>query len=432
MKISIFGLGYVGTVSSACLARLGHKVIGVDVNPGKSPLIEKDLPELLFEMVSKSRLRATQDVLEAIEKSDISLICVGTPSNNKGNLDLNYVKRVCKDIGKALQKKSTHHLVLVRSTMLPGSTERTLIPSLEDASGKKVGVDFGVCYNPEFMREGNSVQDFFHPPMNVIGGINEKDLDTVAALYAEIEAPLVRTEYRVAEAVKYVSNVFHALKIAFTNEIGSLCKELSIDSHEVMEVFCLDEKLNLSSAYLKPGFAFGGSCLPKDLKALTYRAKELDLDIPLLNAILAANQSHIQRTLDLVYECRKKKVGILGLSFKPGTDDLRESPMVTLVETLIGKGFQIKIYDRNVSLARLTGSNKEFIEKEIPHIASILVEDIYEVLSSSEIIIIGNAEEEFRKAMSKIQSDQIVVDLARILDKETLSSTRATYHGICW
>jgi len=440
MKISIFGLGYVGVVSGACIATLGHRVIGVDVNPvkvrmvdeGKSPIIEKDLPELLRGVVDKELFKATENASEAVAQSDISMICVGTPSKTNGNLDLSFVKRVCSEVGEALRHKPTYHLVVVRSTMLPGSIEETVIPSLERASGKKAGFDFGVCYNPEFMREGTSVQDFFHPPMTVIGGKGEKDVDPLAELYKEIDAPIVRTGYREAEVVKYICNAFHALKISFANEIGALCKELVIDSHEVMEIFCMDRKLNISPAYLKPGFAFGGSCLPKDLRALNYKAKELDLNVPLLNSILSANQYHIQRVLDSIYQKKKKKVGILGLSFKAGTDDLRESPMVTLAETLIGKGFQVKIYDRNISMARLTGSNKEFIEKEIPHISSILVEEIEEILSSSEVIVIGNTDEEFRRVLDEVQPEQIIIDLARIKNKMDLKSTPYTYEGICW
>lgn len=357
---------------------------------------------------------------------------MGTPSNANGNLDLTFVKKVCSEIGEALRHKVAYHLIAVRSTMLPGSVEGTVIPCLEEASGKKAGFDFGVCYNPEFMREGTSVQDFFHPPTTIIGGPGENDKDTLAKLYEGIEAPVVKTSYRVAEAVKYVCNAFHALKISFANEIGAICKELMIDSHEVMKIFCMDGKLNISPAYLKPGFAFGGSCLPKDLRALIYKAKELDLSVPLLNSILPTNQLHIQRALDLIYQNKKKKIGILGLSFKAGTDDLRESPMVTLVETLIGKGFQVKIYDRNISMARLTGSNKEFIEKEIPHISSILVTKIEEILSFSEVIVIGNNEEEFRRALNHVQPDQVVIDLACIKNREDLKSTPYIYEGICW
>lgn len=440
MRVSIFGLGYVGTVSGACLAKLGHSVIGVDVNPtktkiinsGKSPIIEIDLPELMAEVTSSKMFTATMDASKAVSQTDVSLICVGTPSNQNGNLDVTYVRRICGEIGEALRSKSTYHVIVVRSTMLPGSTEEIVIPSLEAASGKKMGSHFGVCYNPEFMREGSSIHDFLFPSMTVIGGTKQEDIDKAASLYEAIDAPLIRTGLRVAEAVKYVCNAFHGLKIAFANEIGSFCKGLSIDSHEVMRVFCLDRKLNISDAYLKPGFAFGGSCLPKDLRALSYKAKEMDLDIPLLNSIMPANRNHIQRALELVYQFKKKKIGILGLSFKAGTDDLRESPMVALVETLIGKGFQVRIYDRNVSLAKLTGANKEFIEKEIPHISSILVGGIDEIFLGSEIIIIGNAEQEFRTAISKHDSTHIILDLARIADPRSLRDKPFSYHGICW
>jgi GDP-mannose 6-dehydrogenase len=440
MEISIFGLGYVGLVTGVCLAKLRHNVIGVDINPTKvkliqqkkSPIIEKDLPELLEEVTSKRLFRATQNTSEAVSQSDISLICVGTPSDNNGNLDLTYVKRVCKEIGEALRSKSTYQLIVVRSTILPGSVEGVIIPALEEASRKKVGSDYGVCYNPEFMREGSSIYDFNHPPMTVIGGNNKRDIDAVAALYKEIDAPLIKTNYRVAEAVKYVCNTFHALKISFANEIGSICKKLKIDSHEVMEIFCRDQKLNISTAYLKPGFAFGGSCLPKDLRALLYKAKELDLTLPLLSSILPSNQEHIQRTLNMIYQFKKKKIGVLGLSFKPGTDDLRESPMVTLVETLIGKGFQVKIYDRNISMARLTGANKQYIEKEIPHISSILAKEIKEVISFSDVIIVGNAEDEFREAITKIKPTKILIDLARIMRQEDMIPITFAYQGICW
>jgi GDP-mannose 6-dehydrogenase len=440
LKISIFGLGYVGAVTGACLAKLGNRVIGVDVNPvksamineGKSPIIEGDLPELMAEVASTKMFKATIDAAEAVRETDVSLICVGTPSRPNGNLDLTYVRRICAEIGEALRSKSTYHLIVVRSTMLPGSTDDVVIPGLEAASGKKMGSHFGVCYNPEFMREGSSIYDFLNPSMTVIGGTKQEDVNKAASLYRTIDAPLIRTSIPIAEAVKYVCNAYHALKIAFANEIGSLCKGLSIDSHEVMRAFCLDRKLNISDAYLKPGFAFGGSCLPKDLRALSYKAKELDLEVPLLNSIMPANRTHIQRVLELVYQFKKKKIGILGLSFKAGTDDLRESPMVALVETLIGKGFQVRIYDRNVSLARLMGANKEFIEKEIPHISSIMVGDIEEIIAESEIIIIGNAEEEFRVAISKWDSRHIIIDLARLADAPDLQDKPFTYHGICW
>lgn len=440
MNISIFGLGYVGVVSGACLAKLGQNVIGVDlsknkvelINEGKSPIVEKDLSDLIMDVSSRGLLRATESASEAVLGSDISLICVGTPGNTKGNIDLSNIERVCIQIGESLRQKVTYHLIVIRSTILPGTVEKIIIPNLEAASEKRAHVEFGVCYNPEFMREGSSIYDFFNPPMNVIGGVKEQDIETVEKLYGSMDTQLVRTGWREAEAVKYVCNAFHALKISFANEIGTICKELSIDSHDVMEIFCKDRKLNISQAYLKPGFAFGGSCLPKDLRALNYKAKELDIEIPLLNSILSSNEIHIQRALELIYQSKKRKIGILGLSFKPGTDDLRESPLVTVVETLIGKGFQVKIYDKNVSLARLTGSNKEFIEKEIPHIASVLTEEISEIFSTSEVIVIGDGENEFKRQIDNIGPHQIVIDIDRVIDKETKSDAIFEYHGICW
>ncbi len=442
MKISIFGLGYVGAVTGACFAKMGHTVIGADVNEtkvqlindGLSPIIEKDMPQLMQEVKANKSFRATRSASEAISGSDVTLICVGTPSNNNGKLDLSVVKKVCEEIGVEIKSKKSYQVIVVRSTMLPGSVEEVVIPMLEAASGKKAGVDFGVVYNPEFMREGSSIYDFYHPPMTIIGGNKESDINAAAALYQSLEAPLVKTGYRAAEAVKYVSNIYHALKITFANEIGTLCKELMIDSHEVMDIFNMDKKLNISSAYLKPSFAFGGSCLPKDLRALTYKGKELDLNLPLLNSILNANQVHIQRTLNRIYYYHKKNVGILGLSFKAGTDDLRESPMVMLVETLIGKGYNIKIYDKNISLARLVGSNKKYIEKEIPHISSLLVEEVEDILQSSEVIILGNKEEEFQNVHTKIRRDQIILDLCRAINKNNLSvdNRSFTYDGICW
>ncbi|MCJ7646138.1 nucleotide sugar dehydrogenase, partial [bacterium] len=288
MRISVFGLGYVGCVSAACLARDGHKVMGVDINQnkvdiinsGRSPVVEKDIDEIIKEVVKSQKLIATTDVKEAVGNSEISMICVGTPSNDNGSLDLKYVKRVCVEIGTGLREKDEYHVVVVRSTMLPSSVEEELIPILEKTSGKKAGVDFGVCMNPEFMREGSSVYDFYHPPMTVIGELDKRSGGIVEEIYANIDAPVVRTAIRVAEMIKYVSNAFHGLKVCFANEIGNICKKLGIDSHEVMEIFCMDKKLSLSPYYLKPGFAFGGSCLPKDLRALLYRGRREDLRLP--------------------------------------------------------------------------------------------------------------------------------------------------------
>lgn len=440
MKISIFGMGYVGVVSGACFAKVGHTVIGVDVNPvkvnlinkGKSPIIEKELPELVASVVAKGNFSATTNTNDAIKRSDISIICVGTPSNANGSLNLNYIMRVCEEIGQALRTKKGYHIVSVRSTVLPGSMEKVIIPKLESSSGKKLGRDFGVCMNPEFMREGSSVFDFSNPPFTLIGSSDKKTIQAVASLYEKINAPVIKTSFRIAEFVKYVCNAFHALKITFSNEIGNLCKEMGVDSHEVMDIFASDIKLNISKAYLKPGFAFGGSCLPKDLRALLYKAKELDIESPLLKSILPSNQLQIQRAIDMIMRSRKKKIGIIGLSFKAGTDDLRESPMVLLVEYLIGKGYKIKIFDKNVSISKLVGANKEYIQQQIPHISSLLSGKIEDVIKFAEVLVIGNTGGETKKALKKIKSNIIVIDLARVFDELDKMPDSLPYEGLCW
>lgn len=438
MKISVFGLGYVGTVSAACLAHQGHDIVGVDINEvkvnminqGQSPIIEQDLEEIIKKGVSEGRLRATTDALEGIHHSDISLVCVGTPSNSNGSLNLQFVERVCREIGRGLSKKKSRHVVVVRSTMLPGSTEERVIPALEESSGLRAGQGFGVCVNPEFMREGTSVYDFHHPPFTLIGEHRERDSDVVAKLYETIDAPLIRVPLRMAEMVKYVNNAFHALKVCFANEIGNICKKEGIDGHQVMDIFCLDAKLNLSPYYLKPGFAFGGSCLPKDLRALLYHGRRRDLELPVLRSILPSNERQLKRGFELIKETRKKKIGILGLSFKASTDDLRESPLVGLIETLIGKGYDVKVYDRNVSMARLHGTNKRYIEKEIPHISTLMCASLTEVVEGAEVVVIGNQDPEFVKALEMVRPDQVIIDLVRITDD--FSQTNGQYQGICW
>jgi GDP-mannose 6-dehydrogenase len=438
MRISVFGLGYVGCVSAACLAQDGHKVMGVDINQnkvdiinsGRSPVVEKDIDEIIKEVVKSQKLIATTDVREAVRNSEISMICVGTPSNDNGSLDLKYVKRVCVEIGTGLREKDEYHVVVVRSTVLPSSVEEELIPILEKSSGKKAGVDFGVCMNPEFMREGSSVYDFYHPPMTVIGELDKRSGGIVEEIYANIDAPVVRTAIRVAEMIKYVSNAFHGLKVCFANEIGNICKKLGIDGHQVMEIFCMDTKLNLSPCYLKPGFAFGGSCLPKDLRALLYRGRREDLRLPLLDSILDSNENQVKMGIDLITKTKKKKIGIFGFSFKPGTDDLRESPMVELIEILLGKGYKISIYDKNVSIAKIFGANKEYIEKEIPHISSLMSSSIEEVLSRSEVLVIGNNSEEFKQIPKLMREGQIMIDLVRIANGK--NEAKSEYEGICW
>ena len=438
MKISIFGLGYVGCVSAACFAKQGIDVVGVDLNQtkidmisdGQTPIVEKDLQDLISTAVRENKLSATSDPDEAVLGSEMSLVCVGTPSLPNGDLDDVYAERVSKNIGIALQKKDDYHVVVYRSTLLPGVVEGKLIPLLEKYSGKKAGMDFGVGVNPEFLRESTAVYDFFNPPKTVIGALSEVDIEKIAMLYQGIEAPMVKTTIPVAGLVKYADNIFHALKVVFGNEIGTICKALGVDSHKVMEIFCLDTKLNLSPYYLKPGFAFGGSCLPKDLRAINYVAKKNDLDLALLPSILESNKKHISNTIQSIMSMGKKKLGFLGLAFKAGTDDLRESPLVEVVEFFIGKGYDIKIFDHSVSLARLCGSNKAYIEDHIPHIAKLLCRDLDEVVDHSEILIIGNKDPLFKEIIYNRQGGKAVFDLVRISDD--LPADNPGYSGIAW
>lgn len=436
MKISIFGLGYVGTVSAGCLATDGHSVIGVDpnktkvdlINQGVSPIVEKDIGEMIAAAAKNNVLRATLDVRDAVINSDISMVCVGTPSQLNGNLDLSHVRKVCEQIGAALKEKSAFHVVVARSTMLPGSMRTVVIPALESYSGKKAGVDFGVCNNPEFLREGTAVFDYYNPPKTVIGETDSKAGELLMQLYEKMTAPLIRTEVETAEMAKYADNTWHAVKVAFANEIGNLCKAEGIDGHKVMEIFCQDTKLNLSPYYMKPGFAFGGSCLPKDVRALMYKGKSLDMDLPLINAILPSNQRQIEKGIKMIVEKGNKKIGILGFSFKAGTDDLRESPLVEVIEFLIGKGYELKLYDKNVNLAALTGANQDYILNHIPHISRLMASSMDEVLNFAQTIVIGNGAAEFRSVPDEIKPEQVVVDLVRIVPK--LSGDQ--YDGICW
>lgn len=437
MKISVFGLGYVGTVSAGCLAASGHSVWGVDVNAdkvasinsGAAPIVEPQISDLIAKAKSQGLLRATVSSEEGILSTDVSFICVGTPSHANGSLDLTHLKRVCEDIGSALKGKNNPHTIVFRSTTLPGTTEDVAIPILEKQSGKMVGQGFHVCYNPEFLREGTSVKDYYHPPKIVIGERNTGEGDIVEAIYEGISAPTVRTSIRAAEMVKYSDNAFHALKVTFANEIGSICKKLGIDSHAVMDIFCQDTKLNLSKVYLRPGFAFGGSCLPKDLRALSYQAKRTDVDVPVLNAILSSNASHIKSVIQRVVGLGKKRVGFLGMAFKPDTDDLRESPLVEVIETILGKGFQVKIYDKSVATSRLIGANKRFVEEHIPHLSSLLTERIEEVTEQSQVVVVGYTSPDFEPALRRMRADQFIIDLARIGGHEGFT---ASYDGICW
>jgi GDP-mannose 6-dehydrogenase len=436
MNITVLGLGYVGCVSAACLAQQGHRVFGVDVkalkvdliNQGHSPIVEKSIGDIIHQVVSDGQLTATTDAVSAIVQSEISLICVGTPSEPNGSLDIQYVHNASRDVGRALRESKNYHVVVVRSTVLPGTTESVVIPAVEGESGKRVGQDFGVCTSPEFMREGSAVEDYYHPAFTLIGARDQRSAELVEAMYKQVNAPVIKSDIRTAEMVKYVSNAFHALKVSFANEIGVLCKGLDIDSHKVMDVFARDTQLNISPKYLRPGFAFGGSCLPKDIRAVLHRAKSLDLDLPVLSAILPSNDRQIEHAYQMIQRTNQKKIGILGLSFKAGTDDLRESPMVRLVERLLGKGYDLLIYDKDVSMATLIGANKEYIEQVIPHISSLIVSDMGEVLTHADVLVIGHNAPEFRDVLGHKQQ---VIDLVRI-EKDLSDLDRTRYQGICW
>lgn len=435
--VSVFGLGYVGCVSAACLAREGHTVVGVDVSRGKvdmvnagmATIVEHGITELVGEMVQAGRLSATTDVAAAVARTEISLVCVGTPSQSNGGLDLGYVERVAAEIGAALRAKAGWHVVVIRSTVLPGTTSSVVTPILERESGKRAGVDFGVSMNPEFLREGTSIKDFDDPPFTVIGAEDERTAASVAALYQGIHSPVRVVPLAVAEMVKYACNSFHGLKVAFGNEIGSICKALQVDSHEVMRIFCEDTKLNIAPTYLRPGFAFGGSCLPKDLRALAYRARQLDVHTPVLAATLASNEEQITRAYEMVRATGLRKVGVLGLAFKAGTDDLRESPIVALVERMIGKGLQLAIYDGHVSQANLIGANRDYIEKEIPHIWSLMRDSVREVVEFGDVVVIGNGTPEFRGIQPQLRDGQLVVDLVRAFGAKT---SDGAYQGVAW
>lgn len=435
--ISVFGLGYVGVVSAACLARDGHTVVGIDpndtkvalINDGNTPVIEAEVDVLIRDAVAAGRLTAGSDAQAAIASTEISLICVGTPSQPNGSLDVRYVEAVCREIGQALRVKDDYHVVVMRSTMLPGTMLELVLPTLEGESGKVAGKDFGVAINPEFLREGSAVYDYRNPPKTVVGCSDKKSGATVSALYDHLPGDLVVTDLKTAEMVKYVDNVWHALKVGFANEVGNVAKALGVDGHRVMEIFCLDTKLNLSPYYLKPGFAFGGSCLPKDLRAFTYKARTLDLNLPILESIIPSNELQVRRGFDMVTSKPGRRVGILGFSFKAGTDDLRESPLVELIERLIGKGYELRVYDRNVNLARLVGANRDYILNRIPHIAALMVEDMDEAIAKADVVVIGNGDSEFRDVSDRLQPNQQLVDLVRV--NETLRSD-GNYDGICW
>ncbi|MGW4793197.1 nucleotide sugar dehydrogenase [Nonomuraea sp. NPDC004297] len=435
MRISVFGLGYVGCVSAACLASMGHQVTGVDVNPdkvdlindGQATIVEERIGELIAQTVSDGLLRATTDAAGAVAASEVSLVCVGTPSAANGSLATTYLERVAEQIGRALRPG---HVVVFRSTMLPGTCADLLMPILELSSGLRAGVDFGVAVNPEFLREGTSVRDFFAPPKTVIGESDATSGDVVAALYDGLPGEVFRVPIPVAEMTKYADNAFHAVKIGFANEIGAVCQAMGLDSHRVMDVFLADRKLNISPAYLRPGFAFGGSCLPKDLRGLVYAARKADVSIPLLSHVLPANEAHLRRAFDLVAAPGKRKIGIFGLSFKPGTDDLRESPLVELAERLLGKGYDLRIYDANVSLSRLVGANRAYIAERLPHLGDLLGDSADDVLDHAEVCVIGCLDAPVLKALARA-GDRTIVDLVRVPDADAQRGRR-DYTGIGW
>jgi GDP-mannose 6-dehydrogenase len=441
MKIGIFGLGYVGSVSMACFAKEGHHVFGVDINPlkvesinaGLSPIIEPGLEELLNKACTEGRLAVSVDGSHALREAQVVFICVGTPSNPNGSLDTSYIERVCCDIGRNLAGRTEYLVIAVRSTVLPGTAKEKLLPRLEAESGKTAGKDFGFCINPEFLREGSAVADFYNPPFTLIGELDEKSGSLLAELYSSIDAPLLRVPVGEAEMVKYASNAFHALKVVFANEIGNICKRYEIDSHKVMDIFVQDRKLNLSPYYLKPGFAFGGSCLGKDLRALLYSARQRDVEVPVLQSILPSNVLQIKKAISMVQENGKRKVGIIGLSFKKFTDDLRESPILEMAEILIGKGYDIRIYDQEISLSQLHGSNREYLDKTIPHITSLMKNTIQETMEESETIVVAKhlSEMEMLELERNIRFNQMLIELVRInLDARVLDGMER--HGICW
>jgi GDP-mannose 6-dehydrogenase len=434
MKVTIFGMGYVGCVTAACFSNLGYDVTGVDVDANKvdminrsqSPIIEPGLTEIIKSGVSAGSLRATG---EPKILGDVVLVCVGTPSNDNGSLGLKHLARVVERIGDMLKASNDYHVIAIRSTVLPGTVENVVMPILEEKSSKKVGIDFGVCMNPEFMRETTAIRDFHNPPFTIIGQQDERSGDVMANLYETIKAPLERPSIAVAEMVKYACNAFHAAKVCFGNEIGNLCKSMGIDSHRVMDIFCKDTRLNLSPYYLKPGFAFGGSCLPKDLRAIVYQAKRNDVEVPLLSSLMPSNDRQIQHAFRLVRNSGRTKIGVLGLSFKSGTDDVRESPIVILIEMLIGKGYSVAIYDEEVSLAKLYGANKRYLEETIPHVTSLMESTVTKVLEKSDLVIVSKKTDEFKKEIDANKKDVFMVDLVRLFAD---CKGRMNYEGISW
>lgn len=438
MKISIFGLGYVGAVSLACLGRDGHDVTGVDIDAaklslieaGKSPIIEAGIVELMSEVVGSGRVSVTDDAEQAILQTELSFVCVGTPSKPNGSQNLDALLRLTEQMGSALAKKSEPHTIVIRSTVQPGTVEQVVVPLLEKISGKSAAQDFSVCFQPEFLREGSSIKDYDNPPMTVVGVQDDRATSQLDAVFGHLPCKFIQTDIRTAETLKYACNTFHALKITFANEIGRICQAMDCDSNSVMSLLCEDEQLNISKAYLRPGFAFGGSCLPKDLRALLFLAKSRDVEVPMLSALLPSNRIHVEHALDTILARGNRSVGVIGLSFKSGTDDLRESPLVELVERLIGKGLTLKIYDPEVRVSQLVGANRKFIEEVIPHIGSLMSESVEEVMRDSSTVVVGLHGKDILDAVrSHARPKQFFLDLVGIPDP---SSLEGEYQGICW
>ncbi|MBD8490471.1 UDP-glucose/GDP-mannose dehydrogenase family protein [Echinicola sp. CAU 1574] len=435
MNISIFGLGYVGCVSLGCLAKNGHNVIGVDINDlkaelinkGKPTIIEKDIDVIIKEEFDKGKISATTCAQEAVLNTSVSIICVGTPSSPQGHLNLNYIYKTAEQIGEALKEKDDFHVVVVRSTVMPG-TNKKLGEIIEKFSEKKRNVDFSVVSNPEFLREGSAVKDYYHPAVTVIGGDNDKALGIVASLYQDLPAPIEKTDIEVAEIIKYVNNSFHALKISFANEVGNICKSLNIDSHKVMDIFCKDTHLNISPAYFKPGFAYGGSCLPKDLKGMVTLAHDHYLSTPVLGAVHDSNETQKRLAFELIQRTGKRKIALMGLSFKEGTDDLRYSPSVDMAEKLIGKGFQLTIFDSNVHISKLVGANKLFIEEHLPHLSDLITDDPSKAINEADVILLNHKNFNPDPFLEELSQKESLIDLVRIPKLETMPN----YIGLCW
>jgi GDP-mannose 6-dehydrogenase len=438
MRIVVVGLGYVGSVCSACLASRGHDVVGVDtsafkvdcIERGESPIVEKDLSGLIANARAAGRLSATTKIAEAMVGADVVLVCVGTPSAEDGSLNLDHVRRACTEVGSALKTTGRFTTVVMRSTMLPGSVLDHLRPVLEEASGCKEGEGFGIAYNPEFLREGTAVADFFGADYTVIGASGERAAQALRDVYDGVGGELIVTTIPVAEMVKYVNNSFHALKVAFANEVGRMCKREGVDSHAVMKLMTRDTKLNLSPVYLSPGFAFGGSCLPKDVRAIVSRSRAHGLELPVLQNIMRSNDVHVEEAIHQIEKLRHRRLGFLGLSFKAGTDDLRESPILRVIGTLVGKGYSVLLHDPNIDMQRVLGANRRFVEDEVPYLPERLRADLDEVLRESEVVVIGNRAPQYRNLGARLREGQVLVDLVAAVERGSVA--RGEYHGLAW